>query len=216
MKISPKEGGCIMDIFKKRVKRYVPETTTRSNANDEIKRIQFNTFIDPMTKRAMRFLAVVYEVPIYAVVEHACQIGGLYMIKARQDPKEKERLQQHLVSRHILGKQDARETDFLAASKSIFSSILLSDIVDLYKEFKKLDYLAFKADDMPDREWGIQTATTRFNMRAMFTRLIVKVDQLCVKDDDEHPTRTDDGTGLACEDATAEEDFTTESGSDVL
>jgi hypothetical protein len=168
-----------------------------------------------MTKRAMRFLAAEYEVPIYSVVEHACQIGGFYMIKARQDPKEKERLQQHLVSRHILGKQDARETDFLAASKSIFSSILLSDIVDLYKEFKKLDYLAFKADDMPDREWGIQTATTRHNMRAMFTRLIVKVDQLCVKDDDEHPTRTDDGASPAGEDATIEEDFTAESDSDI-
>ena len=202
-----------MDLFKKKTQRYVPEITRASNLDEE-KRVQFNIFVKPMTKWAMRYLAAEYGVPIYCVVEHACQIGGFYMMEAKNDPKEKERLSQHLISKHLLGKPDAREMDFLACSRPVFSSLLLRDIVSLYEEYKRLDYLAFKANDLPDAKWRAHTTTTRQNMRVMFSRLIVKIDRLCAKDEEAQHGSSGSHSGWSGKDAIVDEDYTHESEGD--
>lgn len=68
-----------------------------------IKRQQLNFNCSEDIIEGIRVIAAILEVPRYILFEHLLQLGSYHMVKAINDPKNREKLISHLVEVHLLG-----------------------------------------------------------------------------------------------------------------
>ena len=54
---------------------------------------------------AVKLLAIALEVPRYVITEHLLQVGAYHVLKAIKDREHRQKLQEHLVKAHLLGKE---------------------------------------------------------------------------------------------------------------
>jgi hypothetical protein len=59
----------------------------------------------------VKLIAVVFKVPKYAACEHILEVGSYHILRARNDPEERERLKTHLVEVHLLGNELKEDED---------------------------------------------------------------------------------------------------------
>ena len=69
------------------------------------KRRQFNLTIDEKIIETVKLLAIALEVPRYVIAEHLLQVGAYHVIKVIKDSENRDKLQEHLVKAHLLGKE---------------------------------------------------------------------------------------------------------------
>ena len=77
-----------------------------------IKRKQFNLTIDKDIILAVKAMSASLEVPTYVVCEHILQVGCYHLVQDLDDSEKREKLIEHLVEVHLLGK-DLKEEEFL-------------------------------------------------------------------------------------------------------
>jgi len=68
------------------------------------KRRQFNLTIAEGIIEAVKLLAIALEVPRYVIAEHLLQVGAYHVSKTIKDGENRQKLQEHLVKAHLLGK----------------------------------------------------------------------------------------------------------------
>ena len=63
----------------------------------------------------VKFIAAILEVPQYVAYEHILQVGIYQLLKAINDPVERQKLKEHLVNVHLLG-DELKDDDVLLPS----------------------------------------------------------------------------------------------------
>ena len=74
-----------------------------------IKRKQFNLTIAEEIIVGVKLIAAILKVPKYVACEHILQVGSYHLLKALNDPEEREKLKKHLVEVHLLGNELTEE-----------------------------------------------------------------------------------------------------------
>ncbi len=68
-----------------------------------IKRKQFNLTMAEEVILGVKLIAASLEVPLYVACEHILQVGSYQVLKDIKDPRERQKLTEHLVKVHLLG-----------------------------------------------------------------------------------------------------------------
>ncbi|MFC1995128.1 hypothetical protein ACFLVK_01820 [Chloroflexota bacterium] len=74
-----------------------------------IKRKQFNLTMDEEIILGVKLIAAVLEVPQYVACEHILQVGSYHLLQELNEPERREKLKEHLVKVHLLGKNLGQE-----------------------------------------------------------------------------------------------------------
>jgi uncharacterized membrane-anchored protein YjiN (DUF445 family) len=90
--------------FLRRLKAPYSPKIERKYTN-RVKRRQFNVTITKEIIEAVRLMASALEVPTYVVTEHLLQVGAYAVLKAIKDNENRQKLQEHLVKRHLIGNE---------------------------------------------------------------------------------------------------------------
>ena len=67
-------------------------------------RVQFNVVIDKNIKSALQEMAKIFRLNQSVLTEHLLQVALYYTNIAIQDPKKRERIEEHLINSHLLDK----------------------------------------------------------------------------------------------------------------
>ncbi len=78
-----------------------------------IKRRQLNFSCSEGVILGVKYMAAVLEVPMYVIAEHLLQVGSYHVWKGAKDPKNREKLVEHLVKVHLLGDELGDGEDIL-------------------------------------------------------------------------------------------------------
>ncbi|MBT3363120.1 MAG: NUDIX hydrolase [Chloroflexi bacterium] len=73
--------------------------------NKSVKRRQFNLTMNEDIIEAVRFIAAMLEVPLYVACEHLLQVGSYHLLEDLNDLEKRERLKEHLIDGHLLGRE---------------------------------------------------------------------------------------------------------------
>ena len=84
----------------------------RLTGKKAVKRKQFNLTINEDIILGVKAIAAVLEVPKYVACEHILQVGCYHILQDLNDPERRERLKEHLIEVHLLGKE-LKEDEFL-------------------------------------------------------------------------------------------------------
>ena len=80
-----------------------------------IKRRQCNLTMAKDIIAGVKIVAAILEVPQYVAYEHILQVGIYQLLKAINDPVERQKLKEHLVNVHLLG-DELKDDDVLLPS----------------------------------------------------------------------------------------------------
>ena len=58
-------------------------------------------------------MAAILEVPMYVIAEHLLQVGSYHVWKGVKDPKNREKLVEHLVKVHLLADELSDDEEIL-------------------------------------------------------------------------------------------------------
>ena len=90
--------------------------------NKSVKRKQFNLTIDEEIITGVKYIAAVLEAPYYVACEHMLQVGSYQVIQSLNDEESREKLKEHLVKAHLLGKELMDEQARLASNMNCRNS----------------------------------------------------------------------------------------------
>lgn len=111
----------------------------RRKRGDELKgKKQFNMKIDENLISYVRDLATTFRVPRFAVTEHLLQTAIYYMCRAMKDEIKRKKIEQHLISRHLLNGPVGDEEVIIKIGEPNLNWLLLDQTKRVMWSFKAL------------------------------------------------------------------------------
>lgn len=142
-------------LKKKRIKEGVKEKVLNTPKK------ALNVDINIILKRRLMKLAAEYGVHLYAMAEHAIQVGIFYLDKAQQNSNIKDIVHGHLIDHHQLSSTDIDPEEILRLGEGRFASelIILSRRIAKYsRDMQRAFYQSQRTGDFS----GFEQARKQF------------------------------------------------------